>query len=789
MKLVKTFLFPYLKRFWLMLLSVVLVGGFGCGILIGLRNSFHSLEDGVHSLIEECGYPDLFIQTINGIDDSYLVYIPSDFNDAMGIEKIEYRTTYTSTFSVNEKAYSTRLIGYSDKSILNQHVVEGELTEDGVRMEYYFAEANGFKVGDTITAKMPNGKTCDLEISATIVSPEASIVKADPYSISSSRDFAYVYLPESLIDSYSKKKYFSEILVLFKEGQEKTLDESVDALKAYFKEKTGSEVTEEIIKKFRSNIAFATTYENAEQITFYNDAIRSINLITISAPSVFFIVVLIVSALFLFQIVKQCRKDIGIMRALGEKINSISLIYLSLSFVVGVLAWIIGVGIGSIFTLLANQAYGGALKLFPLAFEISPSAVFISLGIIVFVTVLTAALASINLSRIKPVEAMKALPPAKNDTPLLTRTVFKKSPITLKVTISQTLRNFSRYLFSALCLLASGMLIFAALSLNESKSTMMSQLFETRLNYDVQVYFDNLPSDKFINMKFPEEDTNIKEKTLIKYLPSEIVNTRNGRKDTGLINGIKSDQNLIRIVDDYEHIIPVPEHGIVLSTYHAYLLDAQVGDVITANDVELEVTAISNEFLYQVSYTNYDEYSPENSRGSLVLKVNDEQAFFDTYKDVEHVTYISFTNVIHGEYNDRLAAFTISSIILTIMSVVVGFMIVFNMMQTNLKEQKRTFATMRTLGYQRRSISLANLFVSIFQFIISMVFAIPIGIVLTKALLKNVSIPDQIYPFPREWMPYVLATLIVLAFLLFSHFLVMSTMKKWNLPESVKERE
>jgi hypothetical protein len=70
-----------------------------------------------------------------------------------------------------------------------------------------------------------------------------------------------------------------------------------------------------------------------------------------------------------------------------------------------------------------------------------------------------------------------------------------------------------------------------------------------------------------------------------------------------------------------------------------------------------------------------------------------------------------------------------------------------------------------------------------------MVLAIPIGIVLAKTLLKAISIPDQIYPFPRTYTMYVFSTIIVLGFLLVSHYLVMSTMKKWNLPESVKERE
>ena len=362
MKLAKSFLLPYIKRFWLMLLSVVLVGAFGCGILIGLRNAYHSLEANIHTLIDECGYPDLYVQTIGDIEDSYLSYLPDDFNEYMDIEKAEYRTTYTTTITFDNGYYSSRLIGFNNDSLLKHHVVEGELIDvkdegdnNFVRMEYYFAKSNGFKVGDSISVKMPNGDMCELKISATIVCPEASIVKADPYSISSSRDFGYVYIPEPVIDAHSSKKYFNQMLFNFKKGKEKTLEETVDGLKKYIKEKQGIEITEENVKQLKSNIAFATTRKTSEAMKFYDDAIKAINFITLSAPAVFFVVVLIVAALFLFQIVKQCRKDIGIMRALGEKISSISLVFLSIAFVVGFLSWAIGVGIGSVFTLLANE--------------------------------------------------------------------------------------------------------------------------------------------------------------------------------------------------------------------------------------------------------------------------------------------------------------------------------------------------------------------------------------------------------------------------------------------------
>lgn len=789
MKLAKTLLIPYLKRFSLMLISVMLVGAFGCGILIGLRNAYHSLETNVTSLIQECGYPDLYIETIGNVEESYLKLLPNSYNEYMGIEKAEYRTTYTTTFNNNQSSYSCRLIGYNDQSLLSHHLVEGVFDENGARMEYYFAQSNGIELGDTISAKMPDDSYFDFKITSFIVSPETSSVKADPYSISSSRDFAYIYVPKANIDAHVSKTYFNQVLYQFKEGQKKTLDETMESLKQYVKEEAGITLTENQIKQFRSNIAFATTYDDSEVITYYRDALRGINLITISAPAVFFVVVMIVTALFLFQIVRQCRKDIGIMRALGESKRSISLVFLTLGFFVGFASWLVGIGIGSIFTVLANIAYGTAIKLFPQPFAMHPGAIFVSLGIVITVTVLTSLFASLSISKIKPVEAMKALPPTNNTTPLLTRTVFKNAPIPLKVSVSQALRNLRRYILSGTCLLASGMLIFTALAIGESKNTMMTQLFSTRMNYDAQVYFDNLPTDDEIEATFALEDSNITAKTLIKYLPSEMVNERNGKKATALINGVKSNQDLIRVTDSYQHVIPVPDEGIILSSYHAYLLDAKVGDIIKANDQPLTVTTISEQYLFPVSYTHFDAYQSEYARGSLLVKVQDVDAFFKKYKDLEHVTYISYTNVIHGEISDRLMAFEISSALLTAMAIVIGFMIVYNMILTNLKEQKRTFATMRTLGFQRGAISKASLCTNLFQFVVAMAVAIPLGVIITKVLLKNISVPNQIHPFPQTWTMYVFSTLIVLAFLLISHYLVMSSMKKWNLPESVKERE
>lgn len=788
MRLAKTFLFPYLRRFWLMLLSVIFVGAFGSAILIGLRDAYLTLETNIASLVEECGYPDLYIQTISEVPTSYVNLLPEDFVEQIEANKVEYRASYNTTFVYNEASYSCKVFAYDEEGLLKQHLIDGEFTSTGLRMEYYFSNANKIPVGSEILIKMHNGQDVSIKVESTFVSAESSIVKADPYAISSSRDFAYLYLPKEVFNTYIRyptTPFFTEILFDFKEGKEKDGPQLFEKLKE-IAEEAGTEITEEDVKELKSNIAYMTTYENSEVIYQYRSALKAINKISLAVPLVFFLVVLIVTSLFLFQIVRQCRKDIGVLRALGESKKDITLIYVLLSLVVAVISWVIGVGVGVGVTAIANYAYGTALKLYPLSLSINGGLVAIALGAMVFVCVFTALVASLSISKIKPVEAMKALPPMNNKTPYLVRTVFKNSPITLKISISQTLRNLRRYILSGICLLASGMMIFVALSLELSKRSMISQLYETRLNYDVQVYFDNLPTSEEIETYF-KDDTNIKAKTLIKYLPSEVI--FNDHEETLLINGISNDQDLLRVVSDYNDVMQIPDEGIVLCYYHADLLKCTVGDIIKINGIDVEVKAISKEFIYQVSYMSFNAASSENERGSLLVQTYDEKAFFEKYKNIEHVTYISFNDIIKQEYNDRLMAFSYSSYILNAVSIVLGFMIVFNMMLTNLKEQKRTYCTIRTLGYQRRDISFSSLAMSIVQYIFAMALAIPIGIVLSKLLLNGISIPSEFFPFPKSSLMYILSIVLVLTFLLISHFISMRSMKKWNLPEAVKERE
>ncbi len=210
-----------------MLLSVVFVGAFGSGILIGLRDSYLSLETNIWNLVDECGYPDFYLQTVPEIATSDIPSIPDSYlREKLDINKIEYRASYNTTFEFKGKSYSCRVISYDHQGLLKHHLIDGKFSYSGLRMEYYFSNANHVGVNDNITIRMHNGNDVTLKVESTFVSAETSVVKADPYSVSSSRDFAYLYLPKHVFDAHVKdnKPFVNEILVDYVDGKEKTTD-------------------------------------------------------------------------------------------------------------------------------------------------------------------------------------------------------------------------------------------------------------------------------------------------------------------------------------------------------------------------------------------------------------------------------------------------------------------------------------------------------------------------------------------------------------------------------------
>ncbi len=75
------------------------------------------------------------------------------------------------------------------------------------------------------------------------------------------------------------------------------------------------------------------------------------------------------------------------------------------------------------------------------------------------------------------------------------------------------------------------------------------------------------------------------------------------------------------------------------------------------------------------------------------------------------------------------------------------------------------------------------------QYIIALCIGLPLGNFLTNYLLNIMSSTSRTYPNPISPLFYSVVCLIVLIFVLISHFGTIREMKYWDLPSLVKEKE
>ena len=115
--------------------------------------------------------------------------------------------------------------------------------------------------------------------------------------------------------------------------------------------------------------------------------------------------------------------------------------------------------------------------------------------------------------------------------------------------------------------------------------------------------------------------------------------------------------------------------------------------------------------------------------------------------------------------------------------------IIVDTQETDLQDNKRELCVLRTLGFQFREISRSRFFRALLQFVVAFIVGLIPGTAVAKYTLLQLSTPDETFLFVSGIFELAVTALPVFAYILFSHFASMHSMKKWNAAEVVKEKE
>ena len=505
-----------------------------------------------------------------------------------------------------------------------------------------------------------------------------------------------------------------------------------------------------------------------------------------AAVSIFvFGTVIIVLTMFLLQIIREMMRDIGVMSALGIKKEHIMLLLAMFSLIISIIGTAFGVFFGHLLEFGLDKVIGGVFGVVVKAPPLRFWNTLLSFAMVIIASQLATFFAALRITKLVPVDALndqasnkKALPPSLDKK-------LQKSPPAVRLTVNSIVTKPKRSITSFFAILASGVIIFTSIAALTSFKSALSNTFDKYIRYDAQVIFAS-EAEGF--------DKELDSIGTTDYEPTRYaapVLSFNGKEETITLQGLSIDTKKVQIPVKRGVYVKVPEEGITVNMITAKAMGIKAGDKVLVDGHETNVAYITQFEALNICVCNVNKISEyaNNDVTSYLINGVDKEALVKQVTNYHYDAMVSLTADQRNYFESKFQILEMVCIVFIVFSIGLGALIVSLMMQTSLIEQKRDLCIMRSVGFGMYQISGIWSFVTIIQFVVSMIFAIPLSFLTTKLFLSLVNTKmAMVLSYANIW--HALMTMALVAFfLVFAHFFCMSIVKRWNIAENTKNRE
>ena len=533
------------------------------------------------------------------------------------------------------------------------------------------------------------------------------------------------------------------------------------------------------------------TYARSPVKKRIDDNLEPLYAMSVFIPGIYFATLLFIVFLFMSLIVRQCRREIGILRALGFSVGSIRGLFSAINLGIMVCAAVLGFGLGVILAWFAGGKYADFFSLMEYSMKIDWVRTLQASALAVLVGQVSTVMSTAVVARISPAEAMSRPAPATGTGGPAGRLTRRLRPMTA-FSITTMFRNPVRFIFSAISIAATVMLIYSGLAFLSAKERILTDTFGDRIRYDAQVFFSKpLTEETLSEIRALDYVSDVQE---LPYYQMDI--SFDGKTEAALLNAVEPGTELLGVYtrDGEALSLDLPGDGILMEEHVAKALGVSVGDeVLVDGRVPLRVTDIGFQCVSQNQYISMEgaEALGDETIGGLILRISpeNEQKLLAVLSERDDYLYAVFTRLSYEGMKKLLRSFDFAAWLIVLFAVGVGVIVVLNTSRTNILEKKKELCVLRTLGFQRSEISRSWFSQCILQFILAMALGFPAGRMVAEVGLREMSGPTREYVYANSPRELLITGAIVFAYILLSHFAAMHDMKGWDIVESVKEKE
>ncbi|SFC13007.1 ABC transporter permease [Butyrivibrio sp. YAB3001] len=591
-------------------------------------------------------------------------FVPTDFSaldDLADKYQFKYEAQYTRDFEENGLTY--RLISKTE-DIDVPYVTEGKLSDDAdqVIVNPEYAEKSSVLVGNTLKIQ---GK----EYTVTAIANLVNYVKMHV------SDSNYNYDPKN------------QLLVIMDKDELLSLEEGELGVRYLAKfsgisEETKSDVLAEILRS--DEFITVTGQADNSSITALDGKISVYFLLTVISLCVLSVIIVILLIMFVYILISEDRKQIGILKANGMKSltiwNSYLLMILSLMLPSGIAGFIAGSFAAPYF----DEILGRDISLPVLDFEIHPEFVGMISGIILWIALLSTVLATVGILNKTVTELLKNNK-IKNVSKFekFVKKVVRPKNVVRRMKVSFAVRSKLLLILVLFSVFAAGVQFLLSYTIYNMNNKMISVQTES-MNFENQVYFSEKVKD-----------------------------TEEGNQYFARVEGVSTADNTsvqIYALTEGDKIDygkdGIKPGNVILNQTAAEILKVKEGDqlklAIGEKEVEFTVEYVCNRIVGKEVFADYQ---------SLVDEEIIEEGFSGMYTDKKdiavegNIVNVMSKQEIIDNYKQSEDVIKAASVIMAVLGVMIPVILITITVSVLISQNKREITILKANGVGERSMN------------------------------------------------------------------------------------
>ncbi len=541
-----------------------------------------------------------------------------------------------------------------------------------------------------------------------------------------------------------------------------------------------------------------------------DDARRLGSLATIF-PLFFFLVAALVSLTTMTRMVEEERVQIGTLKALGYKTQTIAMKYIIYSLLASLIGSIIGFMIG--FQLFPRVVIGIYGNMYSTPYLMTPfhwDLALLSTAISVVTTVSASLFATLSELKETPAILMQPKAPKPGKRILLERItpIWKRLSFSYKVTFRNIFRYKKRFLMTVFGISGCTALLVTGFGIRDSVNAIMGSQFDDIFLYDGMVFMDTDKEEALRDLDVILGENEEVENYLAVHNESVSL-YKNGSSREYEVN-LMVPEDTLRFGDFFklrervgQKEIPLGTEGAVITEKMANLLDVSVGDTLVYRDTdtrtyEFTVSSIAENYLSHYIYMNKDYFNeitirePEVNAGLFSLlnpEEMDESAFSETLLENEGVLGSMLVESIRDEFGKTLEMLDFVVLILILAAGALAFVVLYNLTNINITERIREIATIKVLGFRDKEVSAYVYRENIFLTIIGTLVGLLFGFILHRFVINTMELDNMMFGRIIKLFSYVVSMLLTMLFAVFVNIFMFRKLQNVDMASSLKSVE